>query len=461
MGLAPFGDPDYAQAILENLVDLQSDGSFQLNQEFFDYCIGPKMTSSKFDELFDGPPRKPESPITQREKNLAASIQFVIESVMLKIANHLYQLTKCDQLCIAGGVALNCVANGTLLRESPFNKIWVNAAPGDAGGAIGAALFVWHQILENPKNNTRVTSPFLGPKYSEIQIRDTLKQYNANFQELSFDELTDAAANDLADEKIIGWFQDRMEFGPRALGNRSILADPRPPTIQDQLNQKIKFREPFRPFAPVILEAEFEKWFSTNHSSPLMSFAARLNPNVPTTQFPGITHVDRSSRIQTIASTENPILHQLLERFRDKTACPMLVNTSFNVRGEPIVCSPEDAYRCFMKTNIDALAIGNFYLKKEDQPSLNAETQSQKPKTSWLNRGIHLWQRLTFPIRWTISKTTLLLVYYLCIFPISVLLRRSKSKNPSLPVSQSAEKTISYWRSRNTSTDKTSYFRQY
>lgn len=461
MGLAPFGTPDYAQAILENLIDLQSDGSFQLNQEFFNYCIGPKMTSSKFDELFDGPARKPQAPITQREKNLAASIQFVIESALLKIANHLYQLTQCDQLCIAGGVALNCVANGTLLRESRFKKIWVNAAPGDAGGAIGAALFAWHQILENPKNNTLATSPFLGPEYSDIQIRDTLTKYDANFQELSFDELADAAANDLADEKIIGWFQDRMEFGPRALGNRSILADPRPPRVQDQLNRKIKFREAFRPFAPVILEAEFEKWFSTNHSSPLMSFAARLNPNVPTTKFPGITHVDRSSRIQTIASTENPILHQLLERFQDKTGCPMLVNTSFNVRGEPIVCSPEDAYRCFMKTNIDALAIGNFYLKKEEQPDFNAETQPRKPKTTWLNRGIHSWQLLTFPIRWTVSKTTLLLVYYLCIFPISALLRRSKSKNPSRPVSQSAEKTISYWRSRNTNTDKTSYFRQY
>ena len=461
MGLAPFGTPVYADAILGNLIDLQPDGSFQLNQEFFEYCTGSKMTSSKFDQLFDGPPRAPESTITQREKNLAASIQFVIESALLKITNHLFQLTQCDQLCIAGGVALNCVANGKLLRESPFKKIWVNAAPGDAGGAIGAALFAWHQILENPKNNAVATSPFLGPEYSETQIRNTLKRYNANFQELSNDELANTAANDLASEKIIGWFQNRMEFGPRALGNRSILADPRPLTAQDQLNRKVKFREPFRPFAPVILQEEFKNWFSTRHSSPLMSFAAYLHPEVPATKFPGITHVDRSSRIQTIASTDNPFLYQLLNRFRSETGCPMLVNTSFNVRGEPIVCSPDDAYQCFMKTNIDALAIGKFYLRKEDQPSFNTETRPPKHKNTWLNRGFHAWQKLTFPLRWAVSKIALLLVYYLCIFPISLLLYRFKFKNKSIPVSHPTEKTISYWRSRNETTDKTRYFKQY
>jgi len=461
MGLAPFGTPDYAETILENLIDLQSDGSFQLNQEFFDYCTGRKMTSSKFNQLFGGPPRTPESPITQREKNLAASVQLVTESALLKIANHLYELTQCDHLCIAGGVALNCVANGKLLQASPFEKIWVNAAPGDAGGAIGAALFTWHQILENPKSSNVTSSPFLGPEYSDSQIRSVLKGYNASFQELSSDELTDTAASDLASEKIIGWFQNRMEFGPRALGNRSILADPRPQTVQDELNQKVKFREPFRPFAPVILQEESEKWFSTNQSSPLMSFAAHLHSTVPTTKFPGITHVDRSSRIQTIALSDNSILHQLLDRFRNGTDCPMLVNTSFNVRGEPIVCSPDDAYQCFMKTNLDALAIGNFYLRKQDQPEFNHETEPKKQKTTWLNRVSNAWQIITFPMRWVVSKTALLLVYYLCICPISLLVYRLKIKNKSIPVSQTGEKTISYWRPRKPSPNKTSYFRQY
>jgi carbamoyltransferase len=461
MGLAPLGTPEYADVILENLIDLQSDGSFQLNQEFFDYCTGRKMTSSKFDQLFDGPPRTPESPLTQREKNLAASIQLVIESALLKIANHLHESTQCDQLCIAGGVALNCVANGKLLRESRFKNIWVNAAPGDAGGAIGAALFTWHQILENPRNNTAAASPFLGPQYSNTQIRDALTEHNANFQELSSVELTDAVADDLSNEKIIGWFQNRMEFGPRALGNRSILADPRPKNIQDQLNRTVKFREPFRPFAPVILQEESAKWFSTDHPSPLMSFAAFLQPAVPTTMFPGITHVDRSSRIQTIASVDNPILHQLLDRFRTRTDCPMLVNTSFNVRGEPIVCSPDDAYRCFMKTNLDTLAIGNFYLVKEDQPEAKIESPPQKQKITWLNRSFQAWEMLTFPVRWAISKTALLLVYYLCVFPISLLRNRWQLKNEPIPISQSIQKTISYWQPRTPTTDKTSYFRQY
>jgi carbamoyltransferase len=461
MGLAPFGTPDYAETILENLIDLQPDGSFQLNQEFFDYCTGRKMTSPKFNQLFGGPPRTPESPITQREKNLAASIQLVTESALLKIANHLYQLTQCDQLCIAGGVALNCVANGKLLQASPFEKIWVNAAPGDAGGAIGAALFTWHQILENPKSKNVTSSPFLGPDYSDSQIRSTLQRRNAIFQKLSSDELTDTAASDLASEKIIGWFQNRMEFGPRALGNRSILADPRPENVQDELNRKVKFREPFRPFAPVILQEESEKWFSTSQSSPLMSFAAHLHSTVPKTKFPGITHVDRSSRIQTIASSDNPILHQLLERFRNETDCPMLVNTSFNVRGEPIVCSPDDAYQCFMKTNLDALAIGNFYLRKQDQPAFNHETRPEKQKTTWLNRISNAWQIITFPMRWVVSKLALILVYYLCICPISLLIYRLKIKNKSIPVSQTGEKTISYWRPRNPPPNKTSYFRQY
>lgn len=461
MGLAPFGTPDYADTILENLIDLKADGSFRLNQEFFDYCTGRKMTSAKFNQLFDGPPRTPESPITQREKNLAASIQLVTESVLLKIAQHLHQQTQCDQLCIAGGVALNCVANGKLLNESPFEKIWVNAAPGDSGGAIGAALFTWHQILENPKLETSTESPFLGPEYSASQIRSALDQYNANFRQLSNDELTDAAARDLANNKIIGWFQNRMEFGPRALGNRSILADPRPQTVQDELNRKVKFREPFRPFAPVILEEETKKWFSAIQTSPLMSFAAHLRSTIPTTKFPGITHVDRSSRIQTIAPHENPILYQLLDRFRKETDCPMLVNTSFNVRGEPIVCSPDDAYQCFMKTNLDALAIGNFYLRKQDQPVFNTEANSNKQKNTWRKRISNVWQSLTFPVRWIVSKTALLLVYYLCILPISLLAYRSRAKIKSSPVSQTDKKTISYWRPRNTPLKKNSYFRQY
>jgi carbamoyltransferase len=391
MGLAPFGEPRYAGVILEKLMDLKDDGSFRLDLSYFNYCSGLTMTSHKFDGLFGGPPRKAESPITQRESDLAASIQKVTETVMLRTAHHLHVLSGSKNLCLAGGVALNCVGNGKILRESPFEKLWIQPASGDAGGALGAALFVWYQLLENerrPSLPDGQCGSLLGPACKLDETERILKEKRAVYRHYTGgDGLCTEVAKLVADGKVIGWVQGRMEFGPRALGARSILGDARNPEMQRLMNLKIKFRESFRPFAPIVLRDRVHEYFEMEPGtdSPYMLLVAqvRLEKRLPRADakakgldqiheprsaIPAVTHVDDSARVQTVDRERNPRLTELLEAFAGITGCPVMINTSFNIRGEPIVCTAADAYRCFMTTNIDVLVIDDFLLLKDEQP---------------------------------------------------------------------------------------------
>jgi len=395
MGLAPYGKPIYKQAIYKELVDVRPDGSFWLNMKYFNYCQGLTMTNGKFDALFGGAPRRPESNLEQRHMDLAASIQAVTEDVMLAIAQDIFCDTKQRHLVMAGGVALNCVANGRLLREGPFDDIWVQPAAGDAGGALGAALFVWHQLLDKPRGASgcdRQRGSLLGPKFESEEICRFLDGEKAQYRCVSTEaELLTEVANLLTSEKVVGWFQGRMEFGPRALGARSIIGDPRSPKMQATMNLKIKFRESFRPFAPIVLREEAHRWFGLDaqHESPYMLLVApvldehrvpisgaerammeadpdlRNRVNIRRSTIPAVTHVDYSARLQTVDDTRNPRLARLMRVFFAKTGCPVLVNTSFNVRGEPIVCTPQDAYRCFLATDMDALVLEDIILLKE------------------------------------------------------------------------------------------------
>ena len=391
MGLAPYGEPKFTNAILENLIDLKEDGSFQLDLSYFDYCTGLRMTNDKFDALFGGPARKPDELLTQHHMDLAASIQEVTEIAVLRMARHLAKETGLRNLCMAGGVALNCVANGKLLRENIFDRIWIQPAAGDAGGAVGAALAAYHQHSAKPR--TVHTSPdgmsgsYLGPAFGRKEIEDALQAAGARFTWIEKDdELVGKTAAALADGKAIGWMQGRMEFGPRALGNRSILGDPRSPTMQKLLNLKVKFRESFRPFAPSVLRENVNEWFEMDCDSPYMLLVADVvkkrrrqmtaeeeklfgidKLNVVRSEISAVTHVDYSARVQTVHKETNPRYHALISAFRDLTGCPAVVNTSFNVRGEPIVCSPADAFRCFMGSDIEVLVCGNAMLFKEDQ----------------------------------------------------------------------------------------------
>jgi carbamoyltransferase len=398
MGLAPYGEPLYADIILERLMDLKDDGSFRLDMRYFNYCQGLTMTSKKFHDLFGGPPRQPEAPITQREMDLAASIQQVTEEVMLRCARRLHDLTGMKHLCMAGGVALNCVSNSRILREGPFENVWIQPAAGDAGGALGVALFLWYQLLGNPRTPEPRDSQrgsLLGPRFSAAQIQSALDRASAVYHVIDDEtQLCDAVAGLLASGKVVGWFQGRMEFGPRALGSRSILGDPRDPTMQSVMNRKIKFRESFRPFAPSVLEEDVDCWFECANfqGSPYMLLVAPVSSahrthleaetghvhglaklNVVRSDIPAVTHVDYSARLQTVDRDRHGRFYALLERFRLKTGCPVLINTSFNVRGEPIVCTPEDAYRCFMSTNIDVLVIENFVLLKDQQTTVSQD----------------------------------------------------------------------------------------
>ena len=391
MGLAPFGEPRYAGVILEKLMDLKDDGSFRLDLSYFNYCSGLTMTSHKFDGLFGGPPRKAESHITQRESDLAASIQKVTETVMLRTAHHLHVLSGSKNLCLAGGVALNCVGNGKILRESPFEKLWIQPASGDAGGALGAALFVWYQLLENerrPSLPDGQCGSLLGPACKLDETERMLKEKRAVYRHYTGgDGLCTEVAKLVADGKVIGWVQGRMEFGPRALGARSILGDARNPEMQRLMNLKIKFRESFRPFAPIVLRDRVHEYFEMElgTDSPYMLLVAqvRLEKRLPRADakakgldqiheprsaIPAVTHVDDSARVQTVDRERNPRLTELLEAFAGITGCPVMINTSFNIRGEPIVCTAADAYRCFMTTNIDVLVIDDFLLLKDEQP---------------------------------------------------------------------------------------------
>jgi carbamoyltransferase len=397
MGLAPYGEPKYAQLMLDHLIDVKPDGSFRVNQEYFDYCTGLTMTNAKFDQLFGEPARKPENLVRQRDMDLAASVQKVTEEVMLRLTSDLAKETGAENLCLAGGVALNCVANGKILRDGKFKKIWIQPAAGDAGGSLGAALAAYHQFKDQPRrlNGARdgMRGAYLGPAFDQTEIERRLRDAGAVFDVVSEQDMIAGTADALADSKAIGWFQGRMEFGPRALGGRSILGDARSPSMQKMLNLKVKYRESFRPFAPSVLREEVADWFEIDDDSPYMLLVADVvearrrlmnederalfgieQLNVVRSQIPAVTHVDYSARIQTVHADTNPRYHALLGAFRERTGCPVLVNTSFNVRGEPIVCTPEDAFHCFMGTEIELLVAGNCVLDKTRQdPALKRD----------------------------------------------------------------------------------------
>jgi len=390
MGLAPYGKPIYKDIILNNLIDLKDDGSFKLDMKYFNYAAGLTMTNQKFSDLFGQPVRKPEEErLTQFHMDIASSIQAITEEVVLKLTRDIAKEYKIKNLCLAGGVALNCVANGKVLKDNIFDNIWIQPAAGDAGGSLGAALAYWHQELNQErviKLSDDMQGSYLGPKFENTEIKNELNLLKANFKEFKEDELIEIVANELNKEKTIGWFQGRMEFGPRALGGRSILADPRSENMQKELNLKIKFRESFRPFAPSILSEDVSNWFDLNVDSPYMLLVANIKKevqiqmnteqenlfgieklNIKRSKIPAVTHVDYSSRVQTVHKETNPRFHKLIKKFKELTGCPILVNTSFNIRGEPIVCSVKDAFQCFMGTNLDVLVIENFILLKTEQ----------------------------------------------------------------------------------------------
>ena len=400
MGLAPYGKPKYVQAIYDHLIDLKEDGTFRLKIDYFNYCTGLTMTNGKFDDVFGGPPRKPETLLTQRDMDLARSIQEVTEEVMLRLARTLHRETGAENLCLAGGVALNCVGNGRILREGPFNRLWIQPSAGDAGGAVGAALTAWHKLEGRPRtvggSKDAMQGSFLGPSYTNEEIEKFLDDKGAPYRRVSDQVLFDRLAEELAEGKVVGWFQGRMEFGPRALGARSIIGDARNPKMQSVMNLKIKYRESFRPFAPSVLRERVADYFELDTDSPYMLLVApvvkerRITPteeqqalwgiellNVPKSDIPAATHVDYSARVQTVHEETNPRYYKLLKAFESKTGCGLLVNTSFNVRSEPIVCTPEDAYRCFMRTAIDILVLENCLLYKSEQKPLEGDSNWQ------------------------------------------------------------------------------------
>ncbi len=401
MGLAPYGEPKYAGLILSELLDLKEDGSFKLNMRYFGYCNGLRMTNWKFEKLFGGPARKPETKITQKDMDIAASIQKVTEEIMLRMSKHVHRVTGRDKLCLAGGVALNCVGNGRILREGPFTEIWIQPASGDAGGALGAALLIWHKYLGKQRNaddkNDLQRTSLLGPDYTDEEIEHFLKNQSAPYKRLSSAEIPQVISDLIIQGKVIGWFQGRLEFGPRALGARSIIADARSPEMQSKMNLKIKYRESFRPFAPTVLEDKAWEWFELDKKSPYMLLVAPVKkekrvdlPNSVSTlkgfeklkvrrsQIPAVTHVDNSARIQTIKREDHPLYYDMINAFYKKTACPVVINTSFNVRGEPLVCTPEDAWKCFLRTEMDYLIIGTLLLDKNDQHQLKEEIKWQE-----------------------------------------------------------------------------------
>ena len=401
MGLAPYGEPKYKQLIYDHLIDVKDDGSFRMNMEYFNYCAGLTMTNKQFDKLFGGAPRKPESKLTQREMDLAKSLQEVTEEIVMKMGNHVFKETGSTNLALAGGVALNCVANGRLLKEGPFKNIWIQPAAGDAGGALGAALSAWYGYLGNKRISDEQSDSqfgsYLGPEYTDIDIENFIKNGNYQSQKLNEDELIRKVSDLLADEKVIGWFQGRMEFGPRALGSRSIIGDARSKKMQSVMNKKIKFRESFRPFAPSVLRENVSEYFDIDADSPYMLLVADIKSdrrkimseeesklfgidklNIVRSDIPAITHVDYSARLQSVHKATNPKYHKLIEQFRINTGCAVIINTSFNVRGEPIVCTPEDAYRCFMRTDMDYLVMGNYLFDKNNQQPVEDDVDWKK-----------------------------------------------------------------------------------
>jgi len=401
MGLAPYGRPKYKDLILNELIDVREDGSFKLNMEYFDYCTGLTMTNKKFDRLFGGPARKPESLLTQRDMDLARSVQEVTEEVVLRMTRHIHKVTGQKNLCLAGGVALNCVGNGKLLREGPFENIWIQPAAGDAGGALGAAVFAWYQILGNERKadnkEDSQRGSYLGPDFSDDDVLDYLDSCEIPYTRLTREEIPEKIADLIADEKVVGWFEGPMEFGPRALGGRSIIGDARSPKMQEVMNLKIKYRESFRPFAPSVLAEKASEYFEIDTESPYMLLVAPIKSeirremteeeqklfgldklHVVRSDIPAVTHVDYSARVQTVNPRTNRLYHEMIAKFDEKYGCAVIINTSFNVRGEPIVCTPDDAYMCFMRTQMDYLIMGGFLLDKNDQKPLEDDIDWRK-----------------------------------------------------------------------------------
>lgn len=402
MGLAPYGEPKYKKLIYDHLIDVKEDGSFRMNMEYFNYCQGLTMTNEKFNKLFGGPPRIPETNLTQKQMDIARSLQEVTEEIVLKIGSHVYKETKSKNLCLAGGVALNCVANGRLLREGPFENIWIQPAAGDAGGALGAALIGWYKYHNKPRTaadgkSDKQKGSYLGPQFTDEEIKSFVQSLNLSAKKYDEDELIETTANLINSDKVIGWFDGKMEFGPRALGSRTIIGDARSPKMQATMNIKIKFREGFRPFAPSVLFEKVSEYFEIEKESPYMLLTADVKKerripmtdeeqkkwgidklNVIRSDIPAVTHVDYSARLQTVHKETNPRYHKLISKFEEKTGCAVIINTSFNVRGEPIVCTPEDAYRCFMRTNMDYLVLGSYILKKEDQKPVEKDVDWKK-----------------------------------------------------------------------------------
>lgn len=402
MGLAPYGEPKYKKFIYDHLIDVKEDGSFRMNMEYFNYCQGLTMTNEKFNKLFGGPPRIPETNLTQKQMDIARSLQEVTEEIVLKIGSHVYKETKSKNLCLAGGVALNCVANGRLLREGPFENIWIQPAAGDAGGALGAALIGWYKYHNKPRTaadgkSDKQKGSYLGPQFTDEEIKSFVQSLNLSAKKYDEDELIETTANLINSDKVIGWFDGKMEFGPRALGSRTIIGDARSPKMQATMNIKIKFREGFRPFAPSVLFEKVSEYFEIEKESPYMLLTADVKKerripmtdeeqkkwgidklNVIRSDIPAVTHVDYSARLQTVHKETNPRYHKLISKFEEKTGCAVIINTSFNVRGEPIVCTPEDAYRCFMRTNMDYLVLGSYILNKEDQKPVEKDVDWKK-----------------------------------------------------------------------------------
>ena len=398
MGLAPYGEPKYKDLILDKLIDLKEDGSFKMDMRYFGFCNGLRMTNWRFEKLFGGAPRKPETKISQKDMDIAASIQQVTEEIMLRISRHVHKVAGLDKLCLAGGVALNCVGNGRILREGPFKDIWIQPASGDAGAALGAALLVWHKYLgkeriSDEETDTQKTS-LLGPWYTDDYIESFLVKENASCHRLNYTDIPEIISDLIAQNNVIGWFQGQLEFGPRALGARSIIGDARNQAMQSKMNLKIKFRESFRPFAPTVLREKVSEWFDLDRESPYMLLVAPVKDEkriyssdnaegfdklkIKRSVVPAVTHVDYSARVQTVKRQDNPLYYDVIDAFYKKTGCPVIINTSFNVRGEPLVCSPEDAYRCFMRTEMDYLIMGNFLLDKKEQKPLKHDTQWKK-----------------------------------------------------------------------------------
>lgn len=459
MGLAPYGEPRFADQIRESVVDLKADGSFRLDMRYFDYCAGLTMTSPALHRLFGRPPRTPETEIDAFYKDIAASIQQVTEEIMLRCARYVHQRTGMKNLCLAGGVALNCVANGRLLRECPFERIWIQPAANDAGGALGVAQLIWYQLLGNDRNCSNPDSQhgsLLGPAFSSDEFEEVLNASNASFQRIAdLSERAEWIAERLQRGQVVGHFAGRMEFGPRALGNRSILGDPRDPGMQRTINLKVKFRESFRPFAPAVLRDKATKEFDLqpDQESPYMLLVTQAkNAN-----HPAITHVDGSARVQTVSESSNPAFAEIITAFHRRTQCPMVINTSFNVRGEPVVCSPADALRCFMATDIDALVLEDFVLDKSDQNAL--ELQQPPPvHVPRRKRLLRAWMKLVAPIGWLISHILMTLVFVLVFIPVGLIMKIVRYDALQRRLDPEA---ASHWRTIPPDNDPKSPFRQF